>query len=106
MNAAMIYITVGSRDEALAIARTVVEERLAACANVLSGATSVYWWEGAVQEDGEVPMILKTREDLVEPLVERVRELHSYDCPCVVALSIAAGNPDFLSWIAGETIAG
>lgn len=103
MKATMIYITVGSKDEALAIARKVVEERLAACANVLSGATSVYWWEGAVQEDGEVPMILKTREDLVEPLVERVRELHSYDCPCVVALSIAAGNPDFLSWIASET---
>jgi periplasmic divalent cation tolerance protein len=56
-----------------------------------------------VQEDGETALILKTRSDLVERITQRVKELHSYDCPCVVALPIAGGNPDFLQWIAEET---
>jgi periplasmic divalent cation tolerance protein len=76
---------------------------LAACANVLPGVTSVFRWQGEVQEDGETALILKTRSELVEPLTKRVKELHSYDCPCVVALPIAGGNPDFLQWIADET---
>jgi periplasmic divalent cation tolerance protein len=99
----MIYITTSSRDEALRIGRTVVADRLAACANVLPGVTSVYRWQGEVQEDGETALILKTRSDLVERITQRVKELHSYDCPCVVALPIAGGNPDFLQWIAEET---
>ncbi len=103
MTSTMIYITTSSRDEALRIGRTVVADRLAACANVLPGVTSVYRWQGEVQEDGETALILKTRSDLVERLTARVKELHSYDCPCVVALPIAGGNPDFLQWIAEET---
>jgi periplasmic divalent cation tolerance protein len=103
MTSTMIYITTSSRDEALRIGRTVVADRLAACANVLPGVTSVYRWQGEVQEDGETALILKTRSDLVERITQRVKELHSYDCPCVVALPIAGGNPDFLQWIAEET---
>ena len=103
MTSTMIYITTSSREEALRIGRTVVADRLAACANVLPGVTSVYRWQGEVQEDGETALILKTRSDLVERLTARVKELHSYDCPCVVALPIAGGNPDFLQWIAEET---
>ncbi len=103
MTLTMIYITTPSPQEALRIGRAVVADRLAACANVLPGITSVYRWQGEVQEDGETALILKTRSDLVERLTTRVKELHSYDCPCVVALSIAGGNPDFLQWIAEET---
>jgi len=103
MTSTMIYITTSSRDEALRIGRTVVADRLAACANVLPGVTSVYRWQGEVQEDVETALILKTRSDLVERLTARVKELHSYDCPCVVALPITDGNPDFLQWIAEET---
>ncbi len=103
MSETMIYVTAGSRDEALRIGRSLVEARLAACANILAPMTSVYWWEGAVQEDDEVAMVLKTRQDLVEPLTERIRELHSYDCPCVVALPITGGNQAFLKWIDSET---
>ena len=99
MSATLVYVTASSREEALKIARTVVEERLAACANVNASITSFYWWEGKVQEDGETSFILKTRADLVDALTSRVRALHSYTCPCVVALPIAAGNPAFLSWI-------
>lgn len=103
MTATMIYITTSSREEAETIGRTLVEERLAACANVLGAVTSFYWWEGEVQADGEVSLVLKTRDDLVDALTERVKALHSYDCPCVVALPIAKGNPAFLDWIAAET---
>jgi periplasmic divalent cation tolerance protein len=97
------YVTAGSRDEALSIGRTVVQERLAACANVLDGMTSIYWWQGALEQAGEAALILKTRAELVERLIARIRELHNYECPCVVALPIAAGNPDYLDWIARET---
>lgn len=103
MAVSFCYVTAGSREEALAIGRTLVEERLAACANVLGGMTSIYWWQGAVEQASEAVLILKTRTELVERLTARVTEIHSYECPCVVALPIEAGNPPYLDWIAGET---
>ncbi len=99
----MIYVTAGSKADALALARALVGERLLACANVLDGATSVYWWDGAVQEDAEAVLVGKTRAALVQQVIERVRALHGYDCPCVVALPIEAGNPAYLDWLAAET---
>jgi periplasmic divalent cation tolerance protein len=103
MAAYFCYVTAPSRDAALTIGRAVVEERLAACANVLDGMTSIYWWQGALEQADEAVLILKTRAALVEPLIARIRELHSYECPCVVALPIAAGNQDYLDWIDRET---
>jgi periplasmic divalent cation tolerance protein len=103
MAVSFCYVTAGSRAEALTIGRTVVQERLAACANVLAGMTSIYWWQGALEQADEAVLVLKTRAELVERLTARIRELHSYECPCVVALPIAAGNPDYLDWIARET---
>ncbi|MAF96545.1 MAG: divalent-cation tolerance protein CutA [Rhodospirillaceae bacterium] len=103
MTQSLIYVTASSRDEAIKIGRQVVENRLAACANVLAGTASIYWWEGAVTEDEEVSLILKTRAELVDRVVEKVKEIHSYDCPCVVALPITGGNPAFLDWIDAET---
>jgi len=100
----LIYITAPSGDEAGLIARTIVSERLAACANIFSGISSLYWWDGAVQEDSEVAIAAKTRSDLVEALIARVKELHSYECPCIVALPIVAGNQPFLDWIGAETL--
>lgn len=100
----LIYITAGTRDEAVTIGRALVESRLAACANVLAGTTtSIYWWEGAVTEDDEVSLLVKTREELVDKVVEKVKEIHSYDCPCVVSIPISGGNPAFLEWIDAET---
>ncbi|MEE8445521.1 MAG: divalent-cation tolerance protein CutA, partial [Alphaproteobacteria bacterium] len=106
MSQKLIYITAASADEAATIARTLVAERLAACANVFPPVRSFYWWEGKVQDDAEVVLIAKTRAALVPRLIERVKALHSYDCPCVVALPIEAGNPEFLAWIDGETADG
>ena len=99
----LIYATAASRDEALALGRALVEARLAACANVLPGMSSVYWWEGRVEQADETVLLLKTRAELVEAAMARLRELHSYACPCVIVLPIMAGNPDFLAWIADET---
>lgn len=98
-----IYVTAPSRDAALSLARAVVEERLAACANVLDGAVSVYRWEGRLCEDAEAVMICKTRADLAERLVERLRALHPYDCPCITILPVEGGNPAYLDWVRAET---
>jgi periplasmic divalent cation tolerance protein len=103
MQAMFVYATAASREEALSIGRTLVGERLAACANILDGMTSVYWWEQRVQEASEATLILKTTSELVGRLTDLIRELHSYACPCVVAMPIAAGNPDYLAWIGEET---
>ena len=97
------YVTTGSKEEALRIGRILVEERLAACANVLDGMTSVYRWNGAVEQAEEAVLIAKTRSSLFDSLTERVRELHSYDTPCVVELTLARGNPDYLDWLWAET---
>lgn len=103
MDARLIYMTAGSLEEAKTLGRTLVEERLAACVNVLPGMTSIYWWQGEAQHDQEVVVIAKTRADLVDALTERVLAVHSYSCPCVVALPIDGGNPAFLQWIMEET---
>lgn len=99
----MLYITAGSRDEAKKIGRALVEARLAACANVIDGMESVYWWQGELTEDREAVLIVKTRADLVAAVTARVKALHSYTVPCVVALPILDGNPDYLDWIGQET---
>lgn len=103
MTLCLVYITASGPEEARRIGRALVAARLAACANVYSGVTSIYWWEGEVQEAAEAVLIAKTRGSLVQALTDKVRELHSYDCPCVVALPLSGGNPTFLDWIEAET---
>lgn len=98
-----LYITVSDREEGLRIGRALVEDNLAACANVFDGLTSVFRWEGAVQEDGEALLIAKTRRDLIDAATDLVKLEHSYDCPCVVALPIVGGNLAFIDWIGTET---
>jgi periplasmic divalent cation tolerance protein len=101
--AAVCYVTVGGREEALRIARVVVEERLAAAANVIEGVSSLYWWQGALEQADETVVVLKTRHALLPALALRIRQLHSYDCPAIVALPVAWGDPDYLRWIEHET---
>ena len=99
----MAYVTCGSEDEARAIARAVLGERLAACANVIPGMRSLYSWQGEVREDVETVLILKTRRAKFSALAARVVALHSYDVPCVVEIPLGDGHPDYLGWIAAET---
>lgn len=103
MNYIFAYITAGSKEEACAIGRTLVEEKLAGCVNILDGMTSIYRWNNEIEEAEETVLIAKTRESLFERLVERVRELHSYDVPCIVELSVGRGNRDYLEWLKRET---
>ncbi len=103
MRPCLCYVTCGSREEALRIARSVVERRLAACANILDGMTSVYRWEGRLHTDSETLLLLKTRRDLAEGLTEAIRDMHSYDVPCVTVLPVEGGNPDYLAWIIEQT---
>lgn len=103
MSHSLIYVTAPNREAALRIARVLVEARMVACANVVDGATSLYWWEGQVQEQAEAILIAKTRSDTVSKVIAKVVEIHDYSCPCVVALPIAAGHSAFLDWITAET---
>ncbi len=85
------------------LARALVEERLVACANLNPGMVSVYRWEGAIQEDGETLMILKTVASKIERLQERIGELHPYDLPEILVLNVCGGSPAYLSWVERET---
>ncbi|OGQ80842.1 MAG: dihydroorotate dehydrogenase [Deltaproteobacteria bacterium RIFOXYA12_FULL_58_15] len=102
-DASLVYVTASTLEEAREIAKAAVEAKLAACANILGGIESSYWWNGELHRDQETALILKTKTSLVPQLTQKVREVHSYDCPCVVALPIGGGNPDFLQWISDET---
>ena len=99
----VVLVTAPSEDEAAKIARVLVEERLAACANILSGVRSIYRWEGKVEDAPEVLMVIKTREELFDTLDKRVRELHPYSVPEVIAVSIVNGSQAYLKWLHEET---
>lgn len=99
----ILYVTCASRDEALKIAKTVVDERLAACGNILDGMTSVYRWQDQIQEEREVVLILKTTATQVVACSLRVRELHSYEVPCVVSWDSHVLNPDYKRWLDDNT---
>ena len=98
-----VYATAADLNEARNIARQVVEEQLAACANILPGAVSIFRWQGKLEEVEEVVLILKTTEQKLGPLIGRIKALHSYECPCVEALPVVEGNRDFLEWVVRET---
>lgn len=97
------YITVADMARAEETGKVLVENRLAACVNIFSGMQSMYMWKGKMEKSQETVVIAKTTEKLKERLLEQVKKTHSYDCPCVVFLSVAGGNPDFLQWIDEET---
>jgi periplasmic divalent cation tolerance protein len=103
MNTNLIYITTGSMDEAKTIGKELVSSRLAACVNIIDNMNSMYWWDGEIQDDREVIIIAKTRESIVPKLIEKVKSIHSYECPCIVSLPISDGNEAFLQWVAKET---
>ena len=98
----LIYMTAGSREEAEAIGRDLVGAKLAACVNIVGGMSSIYRWQNELQMDEEVVMIAKTTAAGVEALIERVKSIHSYDCPCILQLPVAGGHQPFLDWIAAE----
>lgn len=97
------YITAGSMEEARNIGRALIQDQLVACVNIIEQMESMFMWEGEFQNEQEVVVIAKTKASLIETLTEKVKAVHSYDCPCVVTLPVQGGNADFLNWIASET---
>ncbi len=97
-----IYMTAGDSTEAKKIASELVASKLAACVNILGNMNSVYMWQGEIQEDSEVVLIAKTTRACVPQLVEKVKLLHSYDCPCIVSLPVLDGHQPFLDWIEAQ----
>ncbi|HEY1203614.1 MAG: divalent-cation tolerance protein CutA [Bryobacteraceae bacterium] len=95
----VVLVTCSSVEEGRKIARALVERRLAACVNVVTGIESVYRWKGAVEEASECLLLAKTTRGRFDPLQSAVRELHSYELPEVVALPIVDGVEAYLSWI-------
>lgn len=98
-----VLMTAPDRETGREVAARLVRERLAACGNVLEGITSVFWWEGEVQDEPEVLVILKTTREHAGRLTERARELHPYDVPEVLALPVEQGLREYLDWVRDET---
>lgn len=98
-----VYATFADAAEAERIARTLVEERLAACANILGGCRSIYRWGGAIEQAEEVAALFKTRADGAGKLIARLGELHSYDVPAAMVWPIADALPAYAAWVRDET---
>jgi len=95
----VVLVTASSMEEADKIARAIVGERLAACVNILGGVKSYFWWEEKIDEAQEILLVIKSEENRIPRLIERVKNLHSYSVPEVIALPVAEGNPDYLKWL-------
>jgi len=98
----LIYITTKTKKEAKKIAKILVKEKLAACCNVFP-IESIYRWRGKIENAKEFGMFVKTKKNLVEKIIKRAKDLHSYDIPCIISLPIRNSNKDFLKWIKRET---
>ena len=99
----IVYITAGSMEEAKSIGRILVEERLAACVNIFPIA-SIYRWKDNIEEAGEFVMLVKTVTGKVKDIEKRVKQLHSYEVPCVISFKMDSGSVDYLKWIAESVI--
>lgn len=99
----VVYVTAPSEDAAAVIARALIEQKLAACVNIVRNIRSIYSWQGKIEDDDEVLMIIKTQKKHFDALSEKVKELHSYDVPEIIALPIFKGSDDYLEWIKAST---
>jgi len=97
-----VYVTASCEEEAVCLARTVVEERLAACANVLGSVRSIYRLEDELRDESEAAFVLKTTDERFEALEERLRAIHSYASPCIIALPASDGSEVFMNWVREE----
>jgi len=95
----IVIMTASSREEAVKIIRTLLEERLIACGNVIDSVSSFFWWKGKIEEEKEALVIMKSHGNLFKKLSKRVQELHSYDVPEILALPILDGSASYLDWM-------
>ena len=95
----IVYTTTSGEEEAASIARTVVDERLAACGNILPKIRSIYRWQGVVEDEAESAVLFKTQADRVDALIQRIKTLHSYEVPDIVAYPVERGHAPYLDWV-------
>jgi len=98
-NEVVVYITASGEDEAARIAKTLVEAKLAACVNIVKNVRSIYSWQGKIEDEPEALMIVKTQRKHFKALSAKVKELHSYSVPEIIALPIVEGSEDYLKWL-------
>lgn len=98
-----LYITTPNKEEAQYLGKSLVEQKFAACVNIIPGMESIYHWEGKIESSEEVVIIVKTTKALEQEVIDFVKENHSYDCPCVVSLDINNGYHQFLKWLEEST---
>ena len=103
--AIVIFVTASSIHEARKIGRTLVEEGLVACCNISQSIESIFTWQGKINVENEALIILKTKENLFNAVEKRVKQLHSYEVPEIIALPIIQGSKDYLDWVTKETVA-
>jgi periplasmic divalent cation tolerance protein len=99
MDNLIVFITASGEDEAAKISRAVVEARLAGCVNIIKNMRSIYSWEGKIEDEAEVLMIAKTQKHLFDSLMKKVKTLHSYKVPEIIAMPIVDGSEDYLKWL-------
>jgi periplasmic divalent cation tolerance protein len=101
-----LVITGPNADWLAEFTRQLVDDRLAACGQLIPGIRSIYWWQGSVQDDPEARVALHTRRSLVPAILERAERDHPYDVPCVIALPVTAASPGYARWVLDETSGG
>jgi len=99
----VVLVTASSKEEAQKIARGLLEEKLAACVNIIDGLESHFWWQGKIDSAKEALLVIKTKKELFNKLAKKVKSLHSYSVPEIIALSIVTGNTEYLKWINDST---
>ena len=95
----VVFVTASGQPEAEKIARHLLEQKLAACVNIIGGLTSLYWWEGKIDQSQEALLVIKTKKSLFKKLAAAVKSFHSYSVPEIIALPIVDGQKDYLNWI-------
>lgn len=99
----VVLITASSKEEAEKISKSLLEERLCACINIVDRIDSLFWWKDKLERASESLLIVKTKKSLIPKLVKRIKSLHSYEVPEIIALPIIAGNKDYLDWLNAVT---
>src|ERR1035437_875391 len=99
MEIVFAYITTQNKSEAKKIGKVLLQERLAACVNIFDQMSSMYWWEGKIEEANETVLIAKTTKKIFPKLSKKVKSIHSYSIPCILQLEVKDGNKEYLKWL-------
>lgn len=103
VNEIVVFITASNEEEAVKIAKALIEARLAGCVNIIKNIRSIYSWQGKIEDEPEVLMVAKTQKDLFNNLSKKVKELHSYTVPEIIALPLVEGSEEYLKWLSEVT---